>query len=64
MSREALIILSLRSWCSSNSDRNASNIGKYGDCCRSLESAEPSYERLTPAMWMMSTFVELLGLVA
>lgn len=32
MSREALMMRSRRSWCSSSSLRNVSNMGRYGDC--------------------------------
>jgi hypothetical protein len=32
MSRDALIVRSRLSWCSSSSSRNCSNIGMYGDC--------------------------------
>jgi hypothetical protein len=51
ISREAFMIRSLRSWCSSSSVRKVSNMGMNGDTFPSCGFSTPSWFLLTPSIW-------------
>ncbi len=56
MSREALMIRSLRSWCSSSSLRKTSNMGMNGDATL-LSLGLPSWKRFTPAILLLESAI-------
>lgn len=48
MSRDALMVRSRRSWCSSSSARKVSNMGRKGDCFSSVASIVSDLGRFWP----------------
>lgn len=57
MSREALMMRSLRSWCSSSSLRKTSNMGMNGDVTDVSLLGLPSWERFIPAISRLTVFM-------